>query len=96
MKVPISGGTPTALASGQPSPNNAIAVDATSVYWTNNASNGEPAVLRVPLGGGTPTTIASDQYPFAIAVSPTSVFWTNDGGTVMRFDMNACERGVCR
>jgi hypothetical protein len=34
-----------------------IAVDATSVYWTNGA------VMTVPLGGGTSTTLASGQQP---------------------------------
>jgi hypothetical protein len=34
MKVPIGGGTPTVLASGQTGAAS-IAVDATSVYWTD-------------------------------------------------------------
>lgn len=34
MSVPLAGGTPTTLASGQ-TPTD-IAVDGSSVYWTNN------------------------------------------------------------
>jgi hypothetical protein len=39
MKVPLGGGTPMTLASGQSSAGS-IVVDATSVYWVNNTANG--------------------------------------------------------
>ncbi len=71
----------TTLASG-PSGPYGIAVDATSVYWTNSTGG---AVMKVPLDGGVATTLASGQSgPFDIAVDDSSVYWTNtDGGTVM-------------
>jgi hypothetical protein len=75
MKVPVNGGAPTILASGQKFPGG-IVVDAANVYWTNGWDVG--TVMKVPLGGGTPTILASGQVtPGAIAVDATSVYWTS-------------------
>jgi hypothetical protein len=82
MKIPVGGGTPVTLASGMPySGSGAIAVDATSVYWT-----GFDTVMSVPLAGGTPVTLASGQGGVnAVAVDATSVYWTNAGTSANGF-----------
>ena len=57
-----------------------IAVDATSVYWSNPVDS---TIMKVSSGGGTPTTLASGQSIGHIAVDSTSVYWLN-GGAVMK------------
>jgi hypothetical protein len=83
VSVPIGGGPPQTLASGQSSPT-CIAVDGTSVYWGNQGDQsptGNGAVLKVPIAGGTPTVLASGSLrPLGIAVDARSVYWTNDFG----------------
>jgi hypothetical protein len=86
MAMPIIGGAPTTIASGQKGVV-AFAIDATSVYWTTQ--NGA-SLTKAPLGGGAPTTLlatpANSQYrPQGIAVDATSVYWTDaTGGTVLK------------
>ena len=56
MKLPLAGGAPVALATGLDDPNG-IAVDGTSVYWTNLGGT----VMKLPLAGGAPVTLAAAQ-----------------------------------
>src|SRR5580658_8115770 len=71
---PFAGGQTNAFA---------IAVDTTSVYWTEALDGG--AIVKMPVAGGAPTTLASGQKdPYGIAVDATNVYWVNHaGGTVV-------------
>jgi hypothetical protein len=76
MKVSLSGGAPTPLASGLGNVTS-IALDGTDIYWTDFARG---TVMRAPLGGGPSETLASGQnHPKTIVVDGANAYWTNQG-----------------
>ena len=76
----LDGGAITTYATGQTYPNH-VAIDSTTVYWTNGGNPGE--VMKETVSGGptTPVTLASSQYiPSGIALDSTWVYWTGNVG----------------
>lgn len=90
MKMPLHGGSPMTLASGQPSPIAPFIVGATSVVWTNYGDvSGMRSIVTVPLGGGSPVALATgdaSQIPSAIAIDATNFYWASvpDGAIMKR------------
>jgi hypothetical protein len=73
-KVPINGG---AVATVAPAPAaEKITIDATNIYFFENAANG--AVQSVPIAGGAVTSIsAPETWPSAIVVDGTRAYWAS-------------------
>jgi hypothetical protein len=72
MKVALAGGTPEVIA--ELNLPRMLALDATSVYWTNFNT-----VRKAPLGGGPAITLWVDPADYTIndlAVDATSVYWS--------------------
>jgi hypothetical protein len=81
-KVPLAGGSWTPLATQLPSPAVMVAIDATSIYWTD-----KQAIMKLDKNGGTPIALASGQNnALAIAVDASNVYWSTavQNGSILK------------
>jgi hypothetical protein len=90
MKMPLSGGTPSAIDNDG---DIAVAVDANSVYWSKpyapspvNPYAFAFRILKAPLAGGAPITLATSLgRVWSLVVDDTSVYFADlDGGNVVK------------
>lgn len=75
-KAPVAGGAEITLASGQQYMGGVVAVDSAFAYWV--VDQVEHAVRKVPIGGGAIVELVSGGYPLYLAVDGTSVYWTEN------------------
>ncbi len=90
VHVPMQGGSVSTLVTrpvvGAPEGGIAhLALDATHVYWTENAvplnANANGLVLSAPLTGGAATTLASGRaFPAGVAAASGQVYWADSLG----------------
>jgi hypothetical protein len=80
-RVPISGGTPTTLATIERTLAG-MAVAGDGLYWLEAADEGEqPKIFRVPVSGGTPEELYSrNRQVDTILADATGLYWTEDQG----------------
>jgi hypothetical protein len=87
IKVPLNGGPETVLAARlQTDAAIAVAVDATSAYFTVHSGN--EAVMKVSLAGSAPKILTQGvPVGYGLAVDATSVYWTG-GDAVMKVPLD--------
>jgi hypothetical protein len=93
VRVDSDRSRPTEIVSGSDDPGDVfhIAVDASTVYWSDAASG---TVSMIPADGGDVIELASDQHePMALAITVQAIYWANAGdGTVVRARARRAER----
>jgi hypothetical protein len=77
MRVPLAGGTATAMSAAAGHPYD-VAVDASFIYYSASAAS---AVSKIPLAGsGSPVDIASGQSGYVdLALDATAIYWIRRG-----------------
>lgn len=84
MAVAVTGGTASNIVPADDA--YAVAVDATSVYWTTYYAG---TVNRASTIGDDATVLADGQStPIAVAVDSAHVYWANKGGTIRRISIS--------
>lgn len=80
VKVPLAGGSPITISSGDESPMG-LALDAGSVYFTSGGSGHSAGVVtRVGKDGSAKTVLARGlEWPNGIAVDDAAVYWAEGG-----------------
>jgi hypothetical protein len=90
LKVPLSGGLVTTLASAQAFPYGLVVVGS-NLYWSNLGTqtvSGGPvpstgSIVEVPVGGGAATTLAASvDEPADLATDGENVYWTTPNSVV--------------
>ncbi len=81
LSVPKTGGQPTVMVAGTQAPW-AIAVDATTAYWTEACGPDCGAVRSIPQNGGAPATVAEMlDSPGSVVVHGGSLYFADFGET---------------
>jgi hypothetical protein len=81
FQAPVGGGAPTPVTSVGLV--NGIAVDATSLYFTDGSE-----VNKVPIGGGSPNPLASCLGADGVAVDSSNVYFACSSGDIIRVGVN--------
>ncbi len=78
VKLPVGGGSPVTLVANQPNPIG-VAVNATNIFWLNNAFGSTTGTLNsAPLSGAPITTFVTGMtYPDKLTLSGSFLYWTN-------------------
>jgi hypothetical protein len=71
LMVPLTGGTPTTLATGDLA---AVVADSANLYWVPDTS----AVVQEPFGGAPITIVDTYQETCGLAVDATNVYWSTE------------------
>ncbi len=78
MRVPLAGGTPESMVSGQDGAHGVV-IDNGVIYWTNDLGG---TVMKLAPGGLPVTLATAEDEPKFLVVTPNAVYWTSRGGTV--------------
>jgi hypothetical protein len=78
MKVSLSGGVVSTIATGQTYPE-AVTTSGGNFFWTETSGN----VVELT-SGGTLSTLASSQFGYAIAVDDVNVYWSDGVSNVLQ------------